>query len=658
MRPSGNPAPADFWAEGAGLDPAVRPQDDFYGFVNGIWTDTFALPPHRSEITMLTLLADQVWAQVAAVIREAAMARDDLPARQIADLYESFMDGDRIEQRGAAALETGLGAILSARDTTELASVAGRLQAEGVRGVTDFSVSADTREGSRYVLVLSLGGLGLPAASLYHHPGQAGLRDRYAKHIAVMLAHAGVVSAGAAAADAIRLEAELAACHETAGRRPGSATHPVSYRTADLASRPGGFPWAAWLRGFGQVPEGATILARPRYFPEVLDNWWISTDLSALKNYFAWRFVHEMAPYGPGAIFDENFDFYRRVLTEFNEPWPRWMRAASFVHSVHGSAVAERYLTDYLAPGSLECARKLVDALVASYRKRLQQNTWMQEETRKAALLKLDNMIFEIGFPRNSARPAGPRADPRDLVGNVRRWRAWNIARELARLGTPVDRSDWKVYPQSVTAYYRHGLNQVVIPAALLQPPVFDPGGDAACNFARLGAIICHEISHAFDSRGSRYDMLGREAGWWAPEDHAGFRRRSAILIAQYDSYVQDRIPEGNVSGTRTHSENLADIAGLIVAQDAFANYLCSCGQADAVTAGEEMSRFFLYWASMWREKRTPRRMAHYVATDSHAPAKFRCNGALGHVTAFYETFGLQPGDGLYISPESRVVPI
>ncbi|MEY9966676.1 putative endopeptidase [Streptacidiphilus sp. MAP12-16] len=643
------------------LDLAVRPQDDFHRFANGRWSEAFVLPAHRAEASMLTLLADKVQDDVAALVHRAVTgprSAGDVTGRQIADLYTSFMDEDRIEQRGAAAFQADLDSVRSAAGRQELARVLGRLQAQGVGGAVDFAVSTDTAQASQYVLILSQGGLGLPAAAQYQRADSWALREQYAAHVRVMLAHAGLPDPSRAAAEVLRLETDLAAGHTPAAPAAAASAKPQASLVADLAAHEGGFPWAPWLQGLGQVRPQATVWVRQPAFLAALDSWWHAHDLDSLKLWLTWRYVHEMVPFGPREVFADNFSFYAQALKGFTRPRPRPMRAISFVETFLGDAVGERYLTEHLAPGTLDAAAGLVDRLVRSYRTRLQQATWMQESTRAAALRKLDGMVFEIGFPRNAEARTDPWVDPADLIGNVKRGRARHIERELAKLGTPVDRSDWKVTPQAVTAYYRHGLNQVVIPAALLQPPIFSPDGDPARNFALLGSIVCHEMSHAFDSRGSRYDERGRLRDWWAPQDRAEFARRTALLVAQCDRYEPRGFPGHTVSGTRTVGENIADITGLTVAQGAFADHLAAGPRAPRrrgeAARTEQVQRFLLHWASMWRAKSTPERMLERLATDRHAPAEFRCNGVLGNVEAFYQAFDVHQGDRLYIAPQAR----
>ncbi|MFD3723004.1 M13-type metalloendopeptidase [Streptomyces sp. NPDC058674] len=662
------------------LDPSVRPQDDFYRHVAGRWSDGFVLPEHRAEATMLSLLEEEVQEQVAAIIRNPGT---DPAGARIADLFASFMDEHRIEERGPAALAEDLHAIAAAPDHRALAHLLGRLQAHGTGGAVEPSVATDPQRGDRYTLNLSPSGLGLPAASLYRGARSERLRERYAAHVAAMLSLAGMPDADTAATRVLRAETVLSgghtppdstvttpttaptapataptaagATHATTGPAAAGATHTTT--VAELAGRDRGFPWSAWFAGLDPqhlVPATAPVRLHPAGFLPALELWWAHTPLDTLRTWLTWHHLHAMAPFGPRQVFAEHFSFYWRDLAGARRPWPRRLRATAFVQTVAGDLVGERYVRAHLHPDTLHAATRLVGRLADTYRTALHHADWMHEDTRAAALAKLDTMRFEIGHPAAAPAPhRGPAPDPGDLIGNVKHGRAHLLARQLARLATPVDRSEWRVLPQAVTAYYRHGLNQVVLPAGLLRHPVFTAGADPARDYAVLGSIVCHEMSHAFDTRGSRYDAHGRLREWWTAADRAEFTRRTALLVRQYDRYTPDGPDRTPVDGTRTAGENAADVNGLTIAQAAFAAELT----ARAVTGeehGRQMRRFFVLWASMWRGKRTPERMRERLAHDTHAPPQFRCNGALGHVPAFYQAFDVHEGDGMYIRPTDR----
>ncbi|MFF8648402.1 M13-type metalloendopeptidase [Streptomyces griseoluteus] len=647
-------------------DPAVRPQDDFHAHVNGRWLQAFRLPDHRAEATLLSLLAEKVQDDVVAVIRDSSPPRTTESAgRQIADLYASFMDEAGLAERGPAALTALLDTVRAVTGRAELARLMGRLQREGVGGPVEATVEADTTGARGYLLTLTQSGLALPGGpAAYLEPGHAALREQYAGHVRAVLELAGQQAPREAARAAVRVESALAAAHtrpDASGRIRADAvvttaarlTTPHDAGDGGGAGEGGGFPWGAFLDGLGDIPPAARLQIRPGPYRPALDAWWDAHSLEELKLWLVWSQVHEAAPFAPAALFAENFRFYGQVLTGSRTSRPRWMRATSFVQTVLGDEVGERYLHRHLAPGTLKAAADLVDALRTAYRGCLEQAGWMTAATRTAALAKLDALRVELGHPHDTAGRGPLHTDPADLLGNVRRGRARCFERQLGRLGGPVDRGEWKVPPQAVTAYYRHGLNQVVVPAALLQPPLFDAGGDMTRNFALLGSVVCHEMSHAFDSRGSRYDGEGRLREWWSQEDRAEYTRRTALLIDHYDRYVPDGLDGEHVSGARTAGENIADITGLTVAHTAFAAHLA----ASALTESErevQRRRFFALWATMWRVKRTPGRMRERLAHDRHAPPQVRCNAVLGHVPAFYRAFGVTETDSMFIPPEVR----
>ncbi|MFJ2597372.1 M13-type metalloendopeptidase [Streptomyces erythrochromogenes] len=653
VRPSAgifDPAAEAHGTEPELFDLSVRPQDDFHQYASGRWAEGFVLPDHRAEATMLSLLAEQVQEEVAALVRAPGTDPD---GRRIADLYTSFMDEPRIEELGVGALADDLVAIRTAPDRRALARVLGRLQGQGVTGAAAPAVTVDARE---YVLDLTPSGLGLPSASLYREARSGRLRERYAVHVAAMLSLAGLPDAESAAARVLRAETLLSGGHVPPDSTGAAAPDvpPVPGTAAELANRDRGFPWSEWLGELGPVPGAARVRIRPAGFPDALEHWWATTPLESLRLWLVWRYVHEMAPFGPRRMFSEHFSFYWRDLTGVRRPWPRRLRATAFVQTAAGDLVGARYLRTHLDPHTLQAATALVNRLATAFRDRLAGADWQSPAGRAADLALLAGMRFDLGGPATNhpahLRPGrpGPAAepgplvtDPADLIGNVKRGRARLFAHQLSRLAGPPDPAEWRVLPQAVTAYYRHGLNQVVVPAGLLRPPVFTAGADPARDHAVLGAIVCHEMAHAF------------VRAWRTGADRAEFNRRTATLAAQYDRYAPEGPGGRRVSGARTLAENIADIAGLTVAQAAFDEHLASRGVTGAARR-RELRRFFVLWASMWRGKRTPERMRERLENDTHAPPRFRCNGVLGHVPGFYEAFGVGEGDRMYIRPAYR----
>lgn len=641
----------------------VRPQDDLYGFVNDEWIGRYVLPAHRTEATMLSLLAEKVQDDVAVVIQAAMRGEaeageadpDPAAARQIRDLWTSFMDQDQIERDGTSQYRADLARIAADSDKAQLAATLGRLQASGVAGIADVTVVHDPRRAGRNVLAFAVGSLGLPAPSMYTDDRQSGLRGDYLEHVASHLCRVGQTPdvAAASARTVLSLDTDFAGRLQAAELSDDSG---VPTTVAELAGRNRGFAWAVWLSAFGEVPDTAAVQIRHPALPSVLEDWWSAHDLESLRTWVGWRYLHEMAPFGPRAMFLDNFRFYGQQLNGFTTPRPRSLRAMSLVETFLGDAVGERYVARYLPAGTVDGVRRLVGRLVTSYRRHLESADWMHESTRGSALRKLDRMTFEIGGPRTPSSYQGFDVDSSDLLGNVKRGRSWQTAQALARLDRPVDRSAWQVHPHQVTAYYRNSLNHVVIPAAILQDPLYSADGALAITFARLGSVIAHEMSHAFDSLGSHYDELGRLRDWWTSQDRAEFARRAALLVGQYDGFESADCPGRQVDGRRTLAENIADVVGLGVAQAAYADVLAETEPAGGASGAHdaEMRRFLRNWASMWRSRQTPRWAAQQLANDRHAPARFRCNGVVGHLVAFYPAFGVTPDDELYLPPERR----
>jgi len=637
----------------------VSPRADFYRHVNQRWLDELVMPPYKAEASMLSLLSEKVQADVSTLVDSIVAMPPDSQTdaeRRISALYASFMNEDAIERLGAAVYQSGIQSIKRAADREELSLVLGRLQSQGVGGAFDFSVSVGVGGSGAYELLLSQSGLGLAAEVMTRPSAHSELLAQYRVHLVTLLGHAGVDAPATVAACVVRLETELAAGHVRPGSDGRRTARPLRCPASGIALRDGGFAWRAWLAGLGVTRDDVVVCVQQAEFLGAFETWWGSHDLPELKNWLIWRFVHEMVPFGTRAVFADNFSFYGQVVSGLSSPRPRQLRVLSFVETFSGEAVAERYVGGNLADGSIDATRELVGELVASYRERLERADWLRAPTRDAALRKLGNMVFEIGSPSLPPEAAGGRVDPADLVGTVLRARESEIRGQLARIGTQPDRSQWLTYAHQATAYFRHGLNQVVLPAAMLQSPLFDPAGDAAGNFAILGSIISHEMAHAFYGLGARYDEQGRPGDWWDAADVAEFSRRADVLRAQYSAYSPAEVPGKRVNGARTLSENVADIVGLTIAQDAYARYLRKNPPAARSRPGESqpMQRFFIHWASWWRSHCRAERMNGRLSWDRHAPAEFRCNGVLGHVGAFYTAFDVGSGDAMYLPAERR----
>jgi putative endopeptidase len=460
----------------------------------------------------------------------------------------------------------------------------------------------------------------------------------------------------AAAERVLALETALAACHwDVVKDRDDTLTHnPMTW--ADLKAKAPGFPWDAWAAGLGA--SAATlddlIVREPDFFVG-LATLWPTRDLADWVLWLRWHTLHARASYLADAFAEENFNFYGRVLTGAEELRTRWKRGVAFVQDCVGEAVGRRYTSRHFPPEHKRRMLELVGNLIAAYRQSIANLTWLGEETKAKALRKLDEFTPKIGYPDRWRDYSRLTAQPDDLLANVRAAAAFETDRDLAKIGRPVDRGEWFMTPQTVNAYYNPGLNEIVFPAAILQPPFFDIAADDAANYGGIGAVIGHEIGHGFDDQGSKYDGAGALVDWWTAADRAAFEERTKALIEQYNGYVLP-LPGGGqpVNGALTIGENIGDLGGVAIAWQAYLIDLAGAEPPvlDGLTAAQ---RFFFGWAQCWRAKTRPEAAAVRLAVDPHSPDRFRCNGVVRNLAEFHEAFGVEPGDGLYLPPEERV---
>jgi len=666
-------------------DATVRPQDDLFIHVNGSWLAHHEIPPDRATDGAFRELRDEAEDQVRAIIEAAdGQAPGDDPVaheeRLMAALYASFMDVDRIGLLGVSPLQEDFAQLVDLVDSpslaVDLARAMGRLERVGVSGVFDAWVDTDPAEPTRYTINLSQGGLGLPDEAYYREDQHSAIRDRYVAHIERMfslLERAGQTTVGRlrsnqpltatfglspaeAAQQVFELEKKLAQAHwDVVKDRDDSLTHNPS-SLAELILQAPGFPWQAWAEGLA-MPEGAldhVVVREPSFFDR-LGQLWPTVPLDDWRRWLAWHILHSRAPFLPREFVEENFAFYGRALQGTQTLRQRWKRGVGFVEGSVGEAVGRRYVERHFPPEHKARMLVLVRHLLEAYRQSIRQLTWLGEETKAKALLKLDQFTPKIGYPDRWRDYSALAASPFDLVGNVRTVSAWETDRELAKLGGPVDRDEWFMTPQTVNAYYNAGLNEIVFPAAILQPPFFTAEADDAVNYGGIGAIIGHEIGHGFDDQGSKHDGTGALVDWWTAEDRQRFEERTQALIAQYDAFTVD-LPDGprSVNGALTIGENIGDLGGLAIAWQAYVIALDGATPPviDGLSAAE---RFFFGWAQGWRAKTRPEEQALRLATDPHSPDQFRCNGTVRNLELFHQTFDVQPGDAMWLPPDERV---
>jgi len=638
------------------VDPAVRPQDDFYRHVNGQWLTTTEIPADRSNFGTFTALADAAEANLRAILEEAAASAERTPGsdlQRIGDFYASFMDEAGIEARGLAPLAEEFKSIDALATPADIARYIGHTQRIGVGEPFGFYVAIDEKQSDSYVSYVVQGGLGMPDRDYYlaKEPKQVETRRKYLAHVRDMLAAAGVPDAEGAAARILALETRMADAHWTRVQNRDVEKTYNRYELAAAQALTPGLDWAAFLDGAGAGKVTTLIVSQPSFFTK-LGSLIKATPPSQWREYFKFQLLHAYAPYLPKQFVDLDFDFSGRTLSGTAEIKPRWKRGVATVERSIGDIVGKRYVELHFKPDAKERMDQLVGNLMRAYSAGIDTLEWMTPETRTAAREKLGKFTTKIGYPDKWKDWSGLEVRRDDLLGNVQRAAAVEHDRGIARLGGPIDRTDWFMTPQTVNAYYYPPANEIVFPAAILQPPFFDVTADDAVNYGAIGAVIGHEISHGFDDQGRHYDGTGTLREWWTDADDKEFRKRTAGLVAQYNAYSP--LPTLTVNGEFTLGENIADLSGLTVAYRAWRLSLDG-KEAPVIDGYTGDQRFFFGWAQVWARKYRDDDMRRRILTDPHSPSEFRANGVLVNMPEFQAAFGVKEGDGLYRKPEERI---
>ncbi|MEN4401623.1 M13 family metallopeptidase [Mycolicibacterium senegalense] len=643
------------------VDPQARPQDDLFGHVNGRWLTDYEIPADRATDGAFRLLHDRAEEQIRDLITQAAAsgAAAGTDEQRIGDLYASFMDEQAIATRGLAPLLAELALIDGAADSDALASVLGGLERTGVSGGARVYVDTDSKDSTRYLLHMSQSGLGLPDESYYRDEQHAEILAAYPGHIARMFALVYGDTAGDPADIAARivaLESKLAAAHwDVVKRRDADLTYNLR-AFADLSGDAPGFDWTGWLSALGTTPEKVSelVLRQPDYVT-AFAALWASEDLEDWKAWTRWRVIHSRAGLLTDELVAENFDFYGRTLSGTEQNRDRWKRGVSLVEGLMGDALGKLYVAKYFPPEAKARMDELVANLREAYRVSINELDWMTPETRAKALVKLDKFTPKIGYPARWRDYSALVVERDDLYGNYRRGHVVNSDRELAKLGGPMDRDEWFMTPQTVNAYYNPGMNEIVFPAAILQPPFFDAEADDAANYGGIGAVIGHEIGHGFDDQGAKYDGDGNLVDWWTDADRAEFGVRTKALIDQYEKFTPRGLDASHhVNGAFTVGENIGDLGGLSIALLAY--QLSLKGQEAPVIDGlTGVQRVYFGWAQVWRTKSRDAEAIRRLAVDPHSPPEFRCNGVIRNIDSFYEAFDVSDTDELYLEPDKRV---
>ena len=683
--------------ETAATDSSIRPQDDLFRFVNGGWLATAEIPADRPGSGAFTVLRDEAEAACRQIVEELAegfSAASPEEASQalatnrgrVGALYAAFMDDEHLEALGAGPLAGELAPVLAAASKEELARVLGGMMPIGFMGVVGADVEVDINDPERYTSWVGQSGLGLPDESYYREEAQAPLRRAYVAHVARMLQLADLVDAfGSSGEDlaerVMAVETDLAKGHwdRVACRDVEKMNNPMSWQ--EIVDSAPTLPWREWREGIRSAARSAgieqttfldeAIVTQPDYLPHAA-RIWQETDLEDLKAWAAWHVVHGRATLLSGAFVEENFDFYGRTLQGTDELRARWKRGVALVESCLGEALGEIYVERHFPPSHKSAMEKLVGRLIEAYRQSISSLEWMSPATRARALDKLALFTPKIGYPVRWRDYSAVEITPGDVLTSVRSVERADMAYSLDKLTKPVDRDEWHMTPQTVNAYYNPTMNEIVFPAAILQPPFFDPQADDAVNYAGIGAVIGHEIGHGFDDQGSTFDGTGKVSDWWTREDREAFTERTSALISQYDAYTPEVVTakhkaagtaEGeipHVNGALTIGENIGDLGGLGIALKAYALALADAGigsvdEAPVVDGLTGLQRFFYSWARIWRSKNRPDYAELLLTVDPHSPAEFRCNGIVRNVEAFYRAFEVRPDDALWLAPDERV---
>jgi putative endopeptidase len=633
-------------------DKSVRPQDDLYRHFNGGWLKSAVIPADRASDGAFMALRIQSEARVREII-EGATGSDE--ATKISQLYKSFMDADAVNAKGGSPIAAELAEVDAISSITDFTSTLSQLEARGVSGIFGTFIYADMKDASTNILYLQQGGISLPDEAYYREEKYAEIRTAYLSHVEAMFALAGVSDPAGNAAKVMALETSIASHHwDQVKDRDATLTYNKMNRAEVKALMPA-FDWERYLTD-GEIPSivlESVIVQQPSFF-EGLGTILASFDADAWKAWLKWHIISGAAPYLSDEFTNENFAFFGKTLSGTPELRERWKRAVSMIEGSLGEAVGKVYVEKYFPAEAKARMEKLVANLIEAYRISINELAWMSPDTKVKALEKLGKFRPKIGYPDKWRDYSALQTTPDDLYGNVGRVVKFQRDHELSKIGKPVDRDEWHMAPQTVNAYYNPVMNEIVFPAAILQPPFFGLDHDDAVNYGAIGAVIGHEIGHGFDDQGSKYDGDGALNNWWTDADRAAFEERTKALIAQYDILIPEEAPDVTVNGALTIGENIGDLGGLAIAYKAY--QISLGGNPSPVIDGMSGEQRLLFsWAQVWRAKVRPEEMRRRVATDPHSPAEFRCNQILKNFTPFYEAFGVSEKDALWLEEQSRV---
>lgn len=637
------------------IDHTVRPQDDLYQHVNGAWLKATEIPDDRPLEGTFTALRDGSEIAVRDIIEEAAAKGADATGieRKIGDLYNSFMDEATVEGKGMDPIRGRLTEVFATGSPEELIALAGRLFRADVGGLFYIYPAPDAGNPDRVLLYTGQGGLGLPDESYYREEKFAPMVSAYEGHVGKIFELAGIPDPHGAAGRVVQLETKLAAHHwDNVTLRDPQKTY--NLKTAEEAAAL--FPlFATWFEaaGIDAAKRDEVVVSTPDFFSgaaALLDE----VPLATWQEWLAMRVVSAAAPYLSSPFVDANFAFYGTTISGTPRNKDRWKRGVAVVESGLGEAVGQIYVARHFPESHKARMQTLVANLTEAYRRSITDVDWMGEDTKAEALRKLAAFRAKIGYPDEWIDYSAVEIKPDDLLGNVERAHNADVDRHLDEVGKPVDRNKWLMTPQTVNAYYHPMMNEIVFPAAILQPPFFTADADDAVNYGGIGAVIGHEIGHGFDDQGSQFDGGGALRNWWTDQDRQAFEALTARLVAQYDALSPTAAPGHHVNGRLTLGENIGDLAGLTIAYKAY--QISLDGKEPEVLDGlTGEQRFFASWAAGWRQVIRQEEAIRRLATDPHSPNEFRTNAIAKNLGPFHDAFDVTEADGMWMPPAERV---
>ncbi|WP_280430798.1 M13 family metallopeptidase [Nocardia brasiliensis] len=634
----------------AGADPAIRAQDDLYRNVNGLWLQQYQLPPDKSSFGAFDEANDRTEQQLRGIVEGISEPRAGSTEQQVRDLYDARLDRAEIERLGTAPIADLLAAIEGAATKPDLARVMGALPIDGLIGL---QVVVDQKDSGAYIAQLSQSGIdGNLDEQYYRTPEYAEQMAAYRTYLERIAAGAGLADPAGTAQRVFDLETKIAAGYwdSVRDRDPDTTYNLLSW--SEMTGLAPQFDWDPWLAGNTDRPKQLfdKVVVRQPSFLTAAGQLWAEVDIAQWREYLRVSVVKDFAQYLPEAIADPAFEFTGKVLQGLDQRPEPWREGLATVNRYLGEPFGKLYVAEHFPAAAKDRAKALVADLMDAYRQSFTDSEWMSPQTKQAAIAKLDKIVAKIGYPDRWIDYAELRITKGKLIESIRAAHTFEVKRAFAKLGTPVDKTEWGFPPQTVNAMYDPNANQITFPAAILQSPFFDADAVAAVNFGGIGAVIGHEIGHGFDDQGAKYDGDGNRRDWWTAEDTAKFEAKTRQLIGQYDALVPQGLDPGkHVNGALTVGENLADLRGLQIALAAY--------RAAARRDGKEpdVKTMFLSWARIWRQRATKQYQEILLVKDVHAPNEFRANQVVRNIAEFYTAFGVTERDKLFLAPDQRV---